>query len=78
MVSVLRERLSEALDDAERGVPVFVERKGVRYRLSVEPLTAPRKPRGKPRIEVLDRAIAEGQWTWDWSPGRLKFRKRRA
>jgi antitoxin (DNA-binding transcriptional repressor) of toxin-antitoxin stability system len=76
MVSVVRERLSEALDEAERGVPVFIERKGTRFRLSVEPSTKARRSH-RPRIEVLDPAITDGQWTWDWEPGRLKFRRPR-
>jgi hypothetical protein len=77
LVSAVRERLSEALDEAERGIPVFIERKGVRYRLTVEPTAGTRRSRRKPRIEVLDPAILEGQWTWDWTPGQLKFRKKR-
>jgi hypothetical protein len=77
MVSTVRERLSEALDEAERGIPVFIERKGVRFRLSVEAPTRSRKPARKPRIEVLDPAIDDGQWTWDWAPGQLKLRGRR-
>ena len=73
-VSMVRERLSEALDEAERGVPVVIERKGVRYRLTVEPTAAPaKKARRKPLIEVLDPAILDG-WTWEWSPGTLTLK----
>lgn len=73
-VGFVRERLAEALDYADKGVPVFIERRGVRYRLSVEPSrkAAPR-PR-KPYIEVLDPAIERGEWTWEWSPGTLDLR----
>ena len=72
-VSVVRERLSEALDEAEKGVPVFIERKGVRYRLSVE------KPRGartatRARIDILDPSVSRGEWTWDSTPKGLTFR----
>ena len=35
-VATLRKRLADALDESERGVPVLIERRGVRYRLSVE------------------------------------------
>jgi hypothetical protein len=74
-VSMVRERFSEALDTAARGEPVFIERKGVLYRLSVE---RPKKPRKSvtPRFEIIDRALAGGQWTWDWSEGGLSFRPR--
>ncbi|OFW15843.1 MAG: hypothetical protein A3H29_11760 [Acidobacteria bacterium RIFCSPLOWO2_02_FULL_67_21] len=75
-VSVVRERLSQALDEAERGLPVIIERKGVRYRLAVE---KPPRKRRKPqfRIEILDPAIEAGQWTWDWTPDGLRFRDTR-
>jgi antitoxin (DNA-binding transcriptional repressor) of toxin-antitoxin stability system len=75
-VGVVRERLAEALDEAERGEPVFIERRGVRYRLSVEPVKR-RRNRRKPAIEVLDSAVADGQWTWEWSAGGVRFRGRR-
>jgi antitoxin (DNA-binding transcriptional repressor) of toxin-antitoxin stability system len=75
-VSQVRERLSDALDEAEKGIPVVIERKGVRYRLAVEtPSRSPRKPRF--RIEIRHPAIEAGQWTWDWTPGGLKFRDTR-
>ena len=76
-VGFVRERLAEALDHADRGVPVFIERRGVRYRLSVE---QPRKAAPKARssyIEVLDPAIARGEWAWDWSPGGLDLKSPR-
>lgn len=77
-VGFVRERLAEALDYADKGVPVFIERRGVRYRLSVEPTAkSARKPR-KPYIEVLDPAIEKGEWTWDWSPGTLAVKTRRS
>ena len=76
-MSVVRERLSEALDEADRGVPVIIERRGVQYRLSVEPKTPPRKSRRKPRIEVLDPEALEHGWTWDLTPKGLKFRRNR-
>lgn len=75
-VSQVRERLSDALDEAEKGIPVVIERKGVRYRLAVEkPARSRRKPRF--RIEILHPAIEAGQWTWDWTPKGLKFRDTR-
>ena len=76
-VAHVRERLSDALDEAERGVPVYIERHGTRFQLSL----APDKPRRggvrKPRIEILDPAIAEGRWSWEWTPKGVKLRTRR-
>ena len=74
-VALLRERLAEALDNAERGIPVVIERRGVRYTLAVE-----RRGRSHTRaqsvIEMLDPALARGQWAWDWAPGGLVFKGR--
>ena len=76
--TVARERLSEALDEVDRGVPVVIERKGVRYRISREtPKPRTRGAARKPTIEILDTAVADGQWTWDWRPGGLRFRSKR-
>lgn len=75
-VSQVRERLSDALDEAEKGVPVVIERKGVRYRLTVEKLHKP-AARRRSRIEILHPAIEAGQWTWDWTPNGLSFRDTR-
>ena len=82
-VSMVRQRLAEALDDAQAGHPVFIERRGVIYRISVEPpAPAGAARKRKPSITVLDPAIAKGAWTWDWQPGRkgvsLRTRRRRA
>lgn len=75
-VTAVRERLAEALDQADRGIPVIIERKGVRYRLSVE--RAKSRPRRQAsRIEVLDSAVAGGEWRWEWAPDGLAFADRR-
>ena len=76
-VSMVRERLSEALDGADRGEPVFIERRGVTYELIVRPAPARRK-KATPQFEVLDRAILEGDWTWEWKKGDLQLRTRRS
>jgi antitoxin (DNA-binding transcriptional repressor) of toxin-antitoxin stability system len=76
-VSLVRERLAQALDEAQRGEPVFIQRDDVLYRLSVEPPPARARARRKPQIDVLDEAIEKGQWTWDWSGAQLTFRSRR-
>jgi hypothetical protein len=75
-VSVVRERLAEALDEADRGVPVIIERKGVRYRLALEKSASPRKAR-RSHLEILDPAVSSGQWSWDWTPKGLTFRGKR-
>jgi len=72
-VGAVRERLAEALDEAERGIPVIIERRGVRYRLTVEP-TEPRAGRHRePRITIVDPLVRDGGWTWDWTPDGVAF-----
>jgi hypothetical protein len=71
-VAVLRERLAEALNEVDRGVPVLIERRGVRYRLTRETKKAP-GPRRKPVITQVDSDVAAGQWTWDWTPAGIQF-----
>lgn len=75
-VAMVRERLSDALDSALGGEPVFIERKGVTYRLSVESVKKARRRR-KPRFDVLDPALLDGQWSWDWKDGEIGFRARK-
>ena len=76
-VSMVRERLSEALDGADRGEPVFIERRGVTYELIVRKAPGRRK-KATPQFEVLDPAILEGDWTWEWKKGDLQLRARRS
>jgi antitoxin (DNA-binding transcriptional repressor) of toxin-antitoxin stability system len=76
-VSMVRERLSEALDAADQGKPVLIERRGVTYELTVRKAPA-RKKKGTPQIDILDPAIATGNWTWDWKKGDLQFRTGRS
>jgi hypothetical protein len=76
-VAVVRERLAEALDEADKGVPVIIERRGVRYRLTLDKPAARPRARRKSRLEDIDPAILDGQWTWNWAPGGLRFRARR-
>jgi hypothetical protein len=75
-VSQVRERLSDALDQADRGASVLIERRGVTYRLSVDRRRASRRSRS-PQIEILDKAVEAGEWSWDWQDGQLRFRARR-
>ena len=71
-VAVVRERLAEALNEVDRGVPVIIERRGVRYRLTREPLQ-PRKTAAPSVIEHADADVVTGQWSWDWASGGLEF-----
>jgi hypothetical protein len=71
-VAVVRERLAEALNEVDRGVPVIIERRGVRYRLTREPRQA-RKTSRKSVVEHVDRDVAAGEWSWEWAPGGLQF-----
>jgi antitoxin (DNA-binding transcriptional repressor) of toxin-antitoxin stability system len=74
-VAQVRERLAAALDEAERGVPVIIERKGVRYLLAVERPKA-RATRRPSIIETLDDAVASGQWTWNWTARGVRMKSR--
>jgi antitoxin (DNA-binding transcriptional repressor) of toxin-antitoxin stability system len=77
-VAMVRERLSEALDSAEQGKPVLIERRGVTYELTVRK-PATRRKRTAPQIELADSSLmTSGEWTWDWKDGALKFRARRS
>jgi antitoxin (DNA-binding transcriptional repressor) of toxin-antitoxin stability system len=77
-VAAVRERLSEALDRAEQGKPVFIERRGVTYELTVRK-SAGRTKKAAPQIDVLDPSLVKpGNWTWEWKEGALKFRSRRS
>jgi hypothetical protein len=75
-VATLRRRLADALDETERGVPVIIERRGVRYRLSVD-TARPRRRVPQSIIEIVDPAVADGQWTWEWTTAGLRFHGRR-
>jgi antitoxin (DNA-binding transcriptional repressor) of toxin-antitoxin stability system len=76
-VARVRERLSDALDEAEKGVEIFIERRGTRFRLSLAPERPKRSAARKPKIEVLDPAVADGQWSWSWTPRSLSFKGRK-
>jgi hypothetical protein len=70
-VNQVRMRLAEALDSAERGEAVVIERRGVRFKLeSTKP--APRAKRA-PSLKILDPAIESGDWTWRSGPDGFAF-----
>jgi hypothetical protein len=81
-VALVRERLAEALNEVDRGIPVVIERRGVRYRVTREP-EQKRQSSRKPVIEHADRQIVSGEWSWEWAPGGIQLagtkpRKRRS
>jgi len=71
-VAQARQRLAEALDTAERGEAVVIERGGVRFRLEA---LRPRRRAGRRRalIEFMDPAVESGRWSWTWKAGTLRF-----
>jgi hypothetical protein len=70
-----RRQLADALDAAEAGVPVVIERRGVRFLLSRE--AAPRVPASGPAlVEILDPAVECGHWTWAATTRGLRFTPR--
>lgn len=60
-----REHLSRILSQAERGERVFIERRGVRFRVEVVREAPTRAPRGKKVLEIVDAAVEGGQWSFD-------------
>ena len=75
--SQVRERLADVLDAAERGEEVVVERRGVRYSIRAEESVRPARRLRTPMIEIVDPAVARGEWTWKWKPGGPTFSSRR-
>jgi hypothetical protein len=73
-VAQVRERLAAALDEAEQGIPVVIERRGVQYSLSVQSRKT-RPARRRSVIETLDPVVASGQWTWNWTPEKTQFKQ---
>ena len=74
-VALVRERLAEALNEVDRGVPVIIERRGVKYRVTREP-DRKRQPARKSVIAHADRDVTNGEWSWQWAPGGLKLAAR--
>lgn len=72
-----RQRFSEVLDAAERGQPVVVERRGVRFVVQAAPARRRRERRRKSLVAYVDPAVAAGEWTWNWSARGLRFAGRR-
>ena len=75
-VAEARARFGEILDEAEKGHPVFIERRGVRFRLVAEAGAKPAAAR-PPLIAAVDPAVMTGQWSWVTGRRGLSFAARR-
>ena len=75
-VAEARARFGEILDEAEKGTPVVIERRGVRFRVVAEP--EPRRSQGEGKLfDAVDPAVLSGQWSWTAGPKGLRFAGRR-
>ena len=72
-VAEARARFGEVLDEAERGVPVFIERRGVRFRVVVD--AAPKAARAS--FDFVDAEVLDGEWSWEHGKGGLTFKAQR-
>lgn len=76
-VAEARAQFGDLLDQAEQGEPVYIERRGVRFRLSVEPSEqAPAGQRGA-FFTAVDPDVMSGEWTWTSGRKGLAFKPRR-
>jgi hypothetical protein len=55
---------------------VAIERRGVCFTLRSE--KHPRRKKAKPRLEVVDRALLDGEWTWASGTRGLVLRRKPA
>jgi antitoxin (DNA-binding transcriptional repressor) of toxin-antitoxin stability system len=76
-VAEARARFGEILDAAEKGQPVVIERRGVRFRLVAEPAERA-GTRDAAMFDFVDPAVLTGQWTWRANVARgMQFAPRR-
>jgi antitoxin (DNA-binding transcriptional repressor) of toxin-antitoxin stability system len=75
-VAEARARFGEILDEAEKGTPVVIERRGVRFRLVAEP-EARTRVSGDKLFGAIHPAVMNGQWSWVAGPKGLRFAARR-
>lgn len=71
--SVARERMADVLDEVERSGAAMIERGGVQYVITRKRGPARRSSGVKGTIQVLDPAVAAGEWHWDWSADGARF-----
>lgn len=76
-VAEARARFGEILDAAEKGLPVVIERRGVKFRVVAE-VARTAAPADEALFAFVDPAVASGQWTWRASASRgVEFAPRR-
>ena len=75
-VAEARARFGEILDEAEKGAPVVIERRGVRFRLVAEPARPPAASK-KAVFDYVDPAVVTGQWSWKAGATGVTFAPRR-
>lgn len=75
-VAEARARFGEILDEAERGAPVVIERRGIRFRLIAD-RQRPRKASKTALFDFVDPGVLTGQWTWKAGARGLAFSPRR-
>ena len=76
-VAEARARFGDVLDEAERGVPVYIERRGVRFKVIAEIGAAQRTPPPAEVFSFIDADVMSGNWTWTAGARGLKFSPRR-
>ena len=72
-----RQRFAELLDAAERGQPVVVERRGIRFVVQAERAHGRQPRRRTALIEHVDPIVVRGEWTWRGGADGLRFAPRR-
>ena len=76
-VAEARARFGDVLDEAERGVPVYIERRGVRFKVVAEVAEPPRKSAAAEVFAFVDADVMSGNWTWTAGRKGLRFSARR-
>lgn len=76
-VAEARAKFGEVLDEAERGVPVFIERRGVRFKVVAEAAERSATAAAPDPFSYVDPAVMSGNWTWKLGPKGLVFVARR-
>jgi antitoxin (DNA-binding transcriptional repressor) of toxin-antitoxin stability system len=73
--SQARQNFARVLDQAAGGQPVTIERGRLRFRLVLEERRGALRT-ARPVIEILDPAVANGDWTWRTGRAGLSFKRR--